>query len=101
MKMPGFVAEASLYKTNGHYYASEAFGKATLSAELVPSLPVAGGGPSTGCVAACAVACAAACIRTCFWSPWGAACTSCTSGCMDHCAVNCAQGGFGGGEFMA
>lgn len=85
--MPGFTADASIYKTSGHYWMGERNSKVEVATERVRAqLRIGSGlGAGGGQTAACAVACAMACIGVCFWCPICSPCKECTTACMDHC----------------
>jgi hypothetical protein len=84
LNMPGFTADASVYKTSGHYWMRDS--NVEFTAGVQAQLPVGGGlGAGTGQTAACAVACSMACIGACFWCPVCSTCHQCVNACMDHC----------------
>ena len=85
MSMPGFTAEASLYRTTNHYVASAAGGSAGVGAELVPQ--DCGLFKEIFCsvaVAACVAACGALCL-----DGGPAACAGCATIAMGGLFVTC------------
>lgn len=98
MKMPGFTAEASLYKTSEHYCMGGTLSKAALGTELVsaqlarPPYPLLGIGTlmvSDVCIGLCSGSCAMACIGACVWCPVCSACNECVDKCMGMCTAHC------------
>ncbi len=60
MKIPGFTAEASLYKTSGHYYRADALNTMAGERKVLPQLRRLFGNLSSdylGCLGGCAQWC--------------------------------------------
>ncbi|HEY3909526.1 MAG TPA: hypothetical protein VGM07_06515 [Stellaceae bacterium] len=81
--MPGFTAEASLYKTDGHYRFVGAQSHSSVEQGFVPQIFRGGLGDTAGdlCVAACICCrlpspvvpeCCGACIACSIWTIFGA-----------------------------
>jgi hypothetical protein len=85
LTMPGFSAEASLYKTARQYLA---IATSSQRRGVTPSLLPRNGGNGNGCLADCADACS---------DLTGPAARACTANCRRKCSAGGGGGGSGGG----
>jgi hypothetical protein len=84
MRMPGFTADAAVYRSRGHYRPGPPGGGAARANVLVPSArPGSGSWPSVDPI--CIPECRGVCFRSCARAPFSRKCRDCLSNCYALC----------------
>ncbi|AUG75844.1 hypothetical protein CFP65_0923 [Kitasatospora sp. MMS16-BH015] len=84
MRMPGFTAEAAVYRSRGHYRAGLSRGGRARAEALVPSAR-SGRDPWPAVDPACVPECRVSCSSLCLGAPFGRKCHDCLKDCYATC----------------